>query len=941
MKRLVQFSLCSLLIILFFTKESHGQTLTEELLKEPAAKLLLEARERGDVVRGAILFHQGNIACAKCHRPTAEKDRIGPDLSRVAATVSNESFVESILQPSKLVAKEYQTTVVIRMDGLTSTGVVLKEDENSVVLRDASDVDKLITIPRSNIDAMVAGTKSIMPEGLADELKDKQQFLDLLRYVLDTKERGPVSQLASTGMAQRQLSDELQGLALIRKLNCAACHEADPSMANWVKPSAPDLKWSAKEVRSSYIGRFISDPQAAKPGATMPQMPVPEDAFESTHPLSSPESESARLITDYLVSLDDQNGTNPFLRSLKSGSRRGNIQRGRDLFHSVGCAACHSPRDEMGNEIASDGSIPMGDLLLKFPTSALIDFLKNPHAARPSGRMPDMQLTHGEAVDISEYLQQRGLNSSGPPPSESKQRIAKGKALFRSMNCAKCHSGIIADDGSKTSFTPLANLNPKRGCLAEKPTGQSPVYTLTRLERSQISAALDRSSTELSNDQQIDLTLTHFNCTACHSRDDLGGISTDRNPHFQTTNLNLGEQGRIPPTLTGVGAKLKRKWLRDVLVNGKSIRPYMKTRMPQFGEDNIGHLIDLFQDSDKLEDTTFAEVKDQKKARDFGLKLVGNQGLNCVACHTYQYKISDTMPAVDLTEMADRLHKDWFYQYMLAPQKFSPNTVMPSFWPNGNAIRSDLEGSAEDQVEAIWTYLLDGRQARAPRGVIREPLEIVVTNEARILRRAYPGMGKRGIGVGYPGGVNLAFDAEQMRLAMIWKGRFVDPSGVWYGQGHGRVRPMGQIISFPKGPDLDSASTPWVADDGRPPTHQFKGYRLDSKRRPTFRYEFNDVQVEDFFTENSDSTASGIQLKRIVNFRADRARTSLQFRLAVSSSVDQLSDREFAVGDRLKLRIVSNHAGNVLQEEAGSQIVIPLTLADAETQELVVEYIWD
>ena len=61
-----------------------------------------------------------------------------------------------------------------------------------------------------------------------------------------------------------------------------------------------------------------------------------------------------------------------------------------------------------------------------------------------------------------------------------------------------------------------------------------------------------------------------------------------------------------------------------------------------------------------------------------------------------------------------------------------------------------------------------------------------------MLRRSYQGIGKRGIGVGYPGGVNLAFDAEQMRLAMIWKGKFADPSGVWRGQGSGNVRPLGR-----------------------------------------------------------------------------------------------------------------------------------------------------
>ena len=170
--------------------------------------------------------------------------------------------------------------------------------------------------------------------------------------------------------------------------------------------------------------------------------------------------------------------------------------------------------------------------------------------------------------------------------------------------------------------------------------------------------------------------------------------------------------------------------MRDVLVNRRSIRPYMKTRMPQFGEGNIGHLVELFGANDRLPETKFATFDDQKAMREKGHLLAGSKGLNCVACHTYQYKTSDTMPAVDLTEMTDRLRKDWFYQYMLAPQSFSLNTVMPSFWPGGKAIRKDVEGDPEDQIEALWQYLIDGRQARAPSGVVREPLEIVVIDEA-------------------------------------------------------------------------------------------------------------------------------------------------------------------------------------------------------------------
>ena len=210
------------------------------------------------------------------------------------------------------------------------------------------------------------------------------------------------------------------------------------------------------------------------------------------------------------------------------------------------------------------------------------------------------------------------------------------------------------------------------------------------------------------------------------------------------------------------------------------------------------------------------------------------------------------MPGVDLTEMAERLHKDWFFQYMKSPQAISPNTVMPSFWPGGKAIRKEiLDGDTNQQIGAVWEYLQDGRQARVPRGLRREPIELLAGDDrAAMLRRSYQGIGKRGIGVGYPAGVNLAFDAEQLRLAMIWKGKFADPAGVWRSQGHGTVRPLGaQLIRFEAGPELDSSQSPWVVDDGRPPRHRFTGYFLDDMDRPTFTYQLDDVGVEDFGAE--------------------------------------------------------------------------------------------
>jgi hypothetical protein len=64
--------------------------------------------------------------------------------------------------------------------------------------------------------------------------------------------------------------------------------------------------------------------------------------------------------------------------------------------------------------------------------------------------------------------------------------------------------------------------------------------------------------------------------------------------------------------------------------------------------------------------------------------------------------------------MADRLKKDWFYHYMLAPEQFSPNTVMPAYWPGGKAICKEFEGDPSFQIEAIWRYLSDGKQMGKP-----------------------------------------------------------------------------------------------------------------------------------------------------------------------------------------------------------------------------------
>ncbi|GAB5401814.1 MAG: hypothetical protein Aurels2KO_00450 [Aureliella sp.] len=922
------------------TTTAQAQTLTQSLSQESPEKLAREAVEKGNIVRGAILFHQGNINCVSCHRSTEETKRIGPDLGQIDAKATGADIAESILMPSKVIKKGYESTSVLTSDGEVFTGIMVSEDDQRVVLRSGDKISEPISVDRADIEQIKPSTKSNMPEGLVDAMSGRQQFLDLLRYVLDLRDRGSNPASLANRPNSRQLSGPPQGLALINKMNCTACHASEAISGSLPAHGAPDLLWSARHVSPNYLAGFIADPQQAKPGTRMPHMLDQLGASER--------SAAAVAIVNYLrsASSDIQDET-PEVVNLNGASS----QQGRELFHSVGCVACHAPRDEQAAEIPTVNSQPLGELTEKYDPAALVAFLKNPHASRPTGRMPNMQLAHREAIDLASYLLSAESIEQDEVWTDRAELVAKGKQLFEQLNCASCHTtlrksertenGVVAALQSK----PMDSIDISQGCLSGT-RGHWPRFAISESEVGQIRAAIESQTTELTPQQQIDLNLVSFNCTACHSRDWLGGVSQQRSPHFQTTNLNLGEQGRIPPALSGVGAKLKPEWMRDVLVNAKAVRPYMKTRMPQYGEENVGHLVELFQQTDSLPPTKFAGFDDQKEMRTLGLEIAGNKGLNCVACHTFQYKLSDTMPAVDLTEMSQRLKKDWFYRYMLDPQKFSPNTVMPSFWPGGKAMRPDIAGDPNYQVEALWQYLLDGRQARAPRGVIREPLEIVVTDEARMLRRKYPGMtAKRGIGVGYPGGVNLAFDAEQMRLTQIWKGRFVDPSGVWYGQGHGTVRPLGRPLDFPAGPDLDSMSQPWIASEGRPPNHQFKGYELDELRRPVLRYEFGAVEVEDYFREFTDSPADTSQLRRRVKLASREQTTDLRLRLAAGKEIAQQAEGVFLIDGQLTIRMVKEQGSSapsprIITGDSGKILVVPITLEANEPQELSIEYLW-
>ncbi len=153
-----------------------------------------DARKLGDARRGALVFYQPALTCTKCHvnrEGRCAAPPLGPDLAAVGKISSDAELVESILDPSKVIRKGYEPVTIATDDGRTITGLLAEERPDAVVLRDPARDGRPVAIARTRIEQRRDGGPSLMPAGLVNALASRQQFLDLLRYLMEIAEYGP------------------------------------------------------------------------------------------------------------------------------------------------------------------------------------------------------------------------------------------------------------------------------------------------------------------------------------------------------------------------------------------------------------------------------------------------------------------------------------------------------------------------------------------------------------------------------------------------------------------------------------------------------------------------------------------------------------------------------------------------------------------------------
>lgn len=864
------------------------------------------------------------------------------------------------------------------------------------------------------------------------------------------------------------------GQLLLGELNCVGCHEVDAPAKLIVSPKrGPVLEQVGRRVRPEFMRDFLFDPQATKPGTTMPHVLGAGSEQERR--------EQAEALTHYLAL------SGAVQESAAVGAA---VKRGESLFHQVGCVACHDR--QQGNASPLPDSVPLGTLSRKYSLPSLQQFLADPLAVRPSGRMPHLNLTADESRDIASYLlrdqalkpnvrysyyegtwdklpdfstmkpkssgetsgftvqvgrpdnfairfegflqiakegqyrfhigsddgsriliagqevatvdgihplqwavgraflkagahpvvveffEQGGgeelkveiegagvprqslesfVTMEAQPPAASKSALfvpdpikaEQGRALFQKLACAACHAPgqePKAPD-SFASLPKLARLNVEKGCLSDAPAAGTPRYALSAAQRSALRSAVQAIRT-VNTDQAaalpnaIDGTLEAFNCYACHQRGGRGGVVEARNASFQSNQPEMGDEGRIPPHLTGVGGKLRTEWLTHVFNNGAKDRPYMFTRMPKFGTSNVGHLVGALAQADP--EPTYKPVTPSVAPGPFkatGRRLVGSQGFSCIKCHTWGNTPATGIQSIGMTTMTKRLREAWFHAYILDPPAFRAGTRMPAAWPMGQTLLPNvLGGDTQQQIHSVWAFLSDGDKAAMPQGLGRDPIELMAIDEPIIYRNFIEGAGPRAIGVGYPQKVNLAFDANDLRLALVWQGSFIDASKHWTDRGVGFQSPLGDnVLKFASGVDFapfDDEQSPWPKQSARQLGYQFRGYRLNAQREPIFQYDVGPIRVEDY-----PRALAGDQGRLIRSLTLTRrgGESRVWFRAAVGEKIEP-AGQAFVVDNSWRVQVTAPGVSPVIRSDGNRRVLlVPLTVS-ATPVTLTQEIVW-
>ncbi len=180
------------------TRRSQLISHTDARISKRAVKLLRSAEGRNrarvleayrealslksDIERGRQVFVR---VCQDCHHFRGAGKKVGPDLDTITDR-SPQALLISLLDPNRAVESKYLSYAARTTDGRVFTGRLVDETSTSIRLLGPKEESHLVL--RADLEELAASGKSLMPEGLENDLRP-QDVADLIAYL---RSAGPV-----------------------------------------------------------------------------------------------------------------------------------------------------------------------------------------------------------------------------------------------------------------------------------------------------------------------------------------------------------------------------------------------------------------------------------------------------------------------------------------------------------------------------------------------------------------------------------------------------------------------------------------------------------------------------------------------------------------------------------------------------------------------------
>ena len=794
-----------------------------------------------------------------------------------------------------------------------------------------------------------------------------------------------------------------RGRKLFHSVGCVACHAPEQGDSRLTTPSVP-LPDLAAKTSVFALTQFLLNPETVLHGGRMPSLYLNEEEATDIAVYLLREQESAAVeriagfeFEYFLDPMQDEDADGFFTRpppifdelvaenigqidvlSLNLPIR---TSRGNHMFRYSGLipietagtytfvlASDRRSGSELlidGEAVATKGQDTGREITVEVDLEAGDHAVEVTYYIRGDTRQPYVETTitggtfaEPTPIDRIAIVEDVRLAPTLPAVFQVDQAAAEqGAQLFTRVGCASCHElrGTVPDPASYSA--PLLETL-KFDVASEWHTAVgAPRYNLDDSQRHAIIEAT-RDLDQLAQPRDIASEVVHalgtYDCYACHQRIETsgaaGGPNATRISYFTLApGLDLGDEGRIPPTLTGIGGKLKPEALHSVLTEDRMHvrRNYMQTRMPRFGGKPIATLAATLEAADAtmgdLDEPPFTEqaIKD-------GRTLIGDQGMSCITCHDVGVNAAQGVSTINMATFYARLRAGWVNRLLRDPHSINTDTRMPSFWTGGSVIHPDIaDGTVTGQINAIYTYLSLGSSMPIPGGMnVGDSMVLTPKDEPIIFRTFMTDVSPRAIVVGYPESVHVGFDANVMRLAKAWRGGFYDAQGTWSGRAGRFLDPYGnEVANMPPGPALaflDNIDEPWppVTMTDRNTGGRFMGYRLDDERRPIFMYQLKDIVIEE--QPIPVISPGGTNLTRRFSLEAGQVSDDLYLLLAEGDEIIENTKGSWTIDGYLDVALRSSTPMTpiVRTSQGVQQLLLPVGIASNQTISIDVELSW-